>query len=90
MIEMLCVVSGKVQAVRYRDYVLGAATDLGVVGWVRNEPDGTVSVCAQGEPDTLKEMVEYLNEGSLLSEVESVTVEWRSVKETFHDFSMLH
>ncbi len=90
MIEMRCVVSGKVQAVAYRAFVEAAAAELGIVGYARNLPDGTVEVLAQGDPSILKEFVEYLHEGSLLAEVEGVAVEWASVKKPLDDFSIRH
>lgn len=89
MIEMRCVITGKVQGVRFRDYVQASATELGLAGWVKNQADGSVLVCAQGLPETLRDMVEYLNEGSLLSEVASVAVEWHSIKKPMTDFSIL-
>lgn len=87
---MRCVVSGKVQAVAYRAFAETAASDLGLAGYVRNLPDGTVEVMAQGDPSVLKEFVEYLHEGSLLSEVEGVAVEWLSIKRPLDDFSIRH
>jgi acylphosphatase len=90
MIEMYCVVNGKVQGVAFRAYAQESATELSVVGYVRNLPDGSVEVVAQGPSEVLKEFVEYLNEGSLMAEVETVAVEWRSVSKTFDEFSVLH
>lgn len=87
---MHAVISGKVQGVAYRTYVQEAATNLGLVGYVKNAPDGTVFVLAQGIPDILKEFVEYLNEGSLMSKVDGVAVDWRSVSATYGEFSVLH
>ncbi len=87
---MCAVVSGKVQGVRYRTYVQESATELDLVGYVRNLTDGTVEVVAQGLPDTLKEFVEYLNEGSLLAKVESVSIDWRSARKTYQEFSVLY
>ena len=90
MLEMRCVVTGKVQGVSYRTYVQESATLLSLVGYVKNEPDGTVTVVAQGRPDILKDFVEYLHEGSLLAEVESVSIDWHSPRKTFSEFSLLH
>ena len=90
MIEMHCLVSGKVQAVAYRVYVQDTATDLGIVGYVRNLPDGQVEVVAQADSALLKEFVEYLHEGSLLSKVEGVAVEWRSLEKPYEEFSILY
>lgn len=90
MTELHCVVKGKVQGVGFRAYVEDAATQLQLKGWVKNEPNGDVTIVAQGTPDTLREFVEYLHEGSLLSKVEAVDVEWRDGEVTFYDFSVLH
>ncbi len=90
MIEMYAVVSGKVQEVRFRNYAQEAATNLGLTGYVKNLQNGTVEVVAQGLPDTLKEFVEYLNEGSSLSKVDCVSIDWRSVSEVYDEFSLLY
>jgi acylphosphatase len=88
MTEIYCIVTGKVQNVRYRDYVQVSAGILGVTGYVQNLPDGNVAVCAQGLPDILKEFVEYLCEGSLQAKVEGVSVDWRTTRRQADDFSI--
>ena len=90
MIEIQCIARGRVQGVAYRVYVQDAATELELVGYVKNLPDGTVEIVAQGEPDTLKEFIEYLHEGSSLAKVESAAVDWQSAKVTYEEFSVLH
>lgn len=90
MIEMQCVITGKVQNVAFRAYAQDSADELGITGWVKNLPDGSVLLCAQGMPDTLKDYVEYLHEGSLRAEVEGVSVEWGSPKTVFTEFSIKH
>ncbi len=88
MQEIVCRVVGKVQGVMYRTYVQDAATKLELTSYVENCADGTVAVVAQGIPDTLKELVEYLHEGSSLSRVEEVSVEWQTPKQLFEEFSI--
>ena len=90
MIEMHCLVVGKVQQVAYRAFVQESAMSLGLTGFVRNLPDGTVEVLAQGLPDTLKELVEYLHEGSVMAKVESVGIDWRTAKVMYDDFSVIY
>lgn len=90
MLELHCVVSGKVQGVRFRSYLEEAATSLGLVGYVRNLSDGTVEVCAQGDQDVLKSFVEYIHEGSLQAKVEGVDASWRTPRTTYYEFSVLH
>jgi len=90
MTEMYCVVTGKVQQVAYRAYVQEAAMELSLNGWIRNLPDGTVEVLAQGYPDVLKDFVEHLHEGSLMAKVESVAIDWRTSKVVYDDFSIIY
>lgn len=89
MTELYAVVTGAVQGVRFRDYVQNAAGELELTGYVRNQKNGAVLVVAQGLPDNLKAMVEYLLEGSSLSRVDGVEVEWRSAKKLYDDFYIL-
>ena len=88
MHEIYAIVTGKVQGVRYRDYVQVSATGLGITGWVQNLRDGTVAVCAQGMQDELKSFIEFLHEGSLQAQVEGVSVDWRTTKHRHDDFSI--
>lgn len=88
--EIFCIVSGKVQGVMYRDFTQKAAQELELAGNVKNNPDNTVGVTAQGTLDNLKEFVEYLHEGSVLSEVEHVSVDWRTATEQFTDFIVIY
>ena len=90
MMEIKCVVEGRVQGVAYRAYVQDSATELELVGYVKNLANGKVAVVAQGAPDVLKDFVEYLHEGSLMARVESVAVEWVSPRVTYEEFSVLH
>ncbi|KXJ98750.1 MAG: Acylphosphatase [Parcubacteria bacterium OLB19] len=89
MIELRATITGKVQGVRFRDYVQASASELGLFGYVKNQSDGSVFVLAQGEPEVLKSLVEYLHEGSSLSQVEGVAVEWGTASVTYDDFSLL-
>ena len=86
---MTAIVSGQVQMVRYRVFVQDSATELDLVGSVRNLADGTVEVVAEGAPDILKDLVEYLHEGSLQARVDSVAVDWQTATRRFDEFSVL-
>ncbi len=90
MTEMHCVVNGLVQNVAYRTYIQDSATELEVVGWVKNLPDGTVEILAQGTPDVLKDFVEYIHEGSLRAKVETVSVDWQTAKKLYDEFSIIY
>ena len=86
--EIKCIISGRVQMVMYRDFAQRKARSIGIFGTVENLDDGTVEVIAQGTPDELKQYIEKLNEGSILSKVQDVAVEWRSGVPRFEDFTI--
>jgi acylphosphatase len=68
------VVSGHVQGVFFRDRTRRKATQLGVSGWVRNCPDGTVQAHFEGSPDAVAELVRWCREGPRHATVNEVTV----------------
>jgi len=65
-------VRGNVQGVGYRACCLRRATDLGLSGWVRNMPDGTVEVEAEGPILALTELRLWCEKGPSLANVSNV------------------
>jgi acylphosphatase len=57
------VAAGRVQGVGFRWFVRERAQALGLAGWVRNEPDGTVRVVAEGPPAALDALAAALRAG---------------------------
>ncbi len=51
---------GRVQGVGFRWTAARAAREAGVVGWVRNEPDGSVQLVAEGRPDQIEQLLQLL------------------------------
>ena len=62
-------VYGKVQGVHYRQSTLTTAKHLGLNGLVRNEPDGSVYIEAEGEDDQLNKLLEWCKGGPALASV---------------------
>ena len=62
-------VSGRVQGVGFRWFTRRAAQELGVVGRVRNLPDGSVEIEAVADPGTLEHFKERVQEGPAGSKV---------------------
>lgn len=65
-------VSGRVQAVGFRDWAVRTARTEGVVGWVRNLTDGRVEMIASGEDDVLDRFIAACHDGPPRAEVEHV------------------
>lgn len=68
-------VHGRVQGVAFREYTRREAERLGVSGWVKNQPDGTVAVFCEGEGNQIDALVAWLSKGSPYAMVSRV--EWR-------------
>lgn len=67
-------VLGRVQGVAFRYYAESEARRLGLVGWVRNEVDGSVLLHAEGPEDAVAAMVEWCRTGSPAAKVRDVAV----------------
>jgi len=66
------VVTGRVQGVFFRASLRDRATQLGVNGWARNEPDGTVRAHLEGDPEAVEELVAWCAEGPPAARVDGV------------------
>lgn len=80
-------IHGKVQGVFFRVSTKEKADNLGLVGFVRNEADGTVYIEVEGEEGRINEFLEWCQEGSRNSQVDKVEFEKGEIKE-FNDFSI--
>ena len=79
---------GRVQGVFFRDSCRREAEKLGLSGWVRNEPDGTVQIIAEGEEEKLKEIAEWCKDGPEHAKVEKVEVKWLKPVGAFDSFTV--
>ena len=68
------VAHGYVQGVFFRDTTRRRAESMGVAGWARNNPDGTVEAVFEGPPEGVESMVEFCRRGPGRSEVERLEV----------------
>ena len=72
MIAKRVVIGGRVQGVGFRAWMVREAQSLGVWGWVRNRPDGTVEAVAHGETDAVEELLRRCRRGPLFAAVRTV------------------
>jgi acylphosphatase len=68
------VVHGHVQGVYFRDTCRREAQRAGVTGWVRNDPDGSVSALFEGPATAVEQMVGWCHEGPPRARVDRVDV----------------
>ena len=57
------VVHGSVQGVFFRASTQSQASEHSLTGWVRNLPDGTVEIHAEGEKESLDRFIEWCRQG---------------------------
>jgi len=81
-------VRGRVQGVGYRAATRTQARALGLEGWVRNEPDGTVTVVAEGSRDDLRSLLEACEEGPPSARVDRVEATWGDATGEFSGFDI--
>lgn len=82
-------VGGKVQGVFYRKSTKQKADDLGLAGSVRNNPDGSVTIIAQGNKVDIEELIDWCKTGPDEAEVRCLTTE--EIDTTDYDnFSIIH
>ena len=80
------VITGSVQGVGFRWYVLQAAKALGLTGEVRNRTDGAVVVEVEGAHEVLERLLGAAREGPAMAMVRQVDVSWSEGAAQFRDF----
>ena len=76
LVSLRAVIRGRVQGVFFRGSVQSRADHLNLSGYVRNLPDGSVEVRAEGERYQLEKLAEYLYVGPVTARVDDVETEW--------------
>jgi acylphosphatase len=69
-------VRGRVQGVFFRSDAQQRARSLGLAGWVRNEPNGSLEAVFEGRPEAVESMVAWCSRGPSGARVDDVEVEW--------------
>ncbi|MEM7481844.1 MAG: acylphosphatase [Acidobacteriota bacterium] len=67
------IIEGRVQRVAFRAFTQRTARELGVVGAVKNLPDGTVEALVRGTPEALATLRAQVDRGPRLARVDRVT-----------------
>ena len=81
-------ISGQVQGVWYRASTHEKALALGLAGWVKNMPDGSVEALAQGPKEDVEALIAWCWKGPPLARVNQVAVEWTDPDKGFKKFEV--
>lgn len=82
-------VTGRVQGVYFRESTRVEAEKLGVLGWIRNLPDGRVETVFEGDEQSTNEFLSYLQVGPERASVKSIEVTREPVTGEFSEFAVL-
>ena len=82
------IISGDVQGVGYRFTAIEVARDLRLVGWIRNNQDGSVEIVAEGPKETLENLITWAKKGPALARVEDVKMGWEKATGEFDSFDV--
>ena len=81
-------VTGRVQGVGFRYFVMERARALSLTGYVRNEYDGSVEVVAEGSRGSLESLLDQLRTGPRSASVDDVSAEWSGASSEFTGFGV--
>lgn len=90
MEQIHCTISGRVQGVYLRSYIKECADARGVLGFVRNVPNGTVEIVAEGSSEVLTAFLSDVRRGSSLSQIETVDAVWGHATKSYDHFSVAY
>ena len=82
-------VEGVVQGVNFRYHTRRMARSLLLTGWVRNLPDGSVEIKAEGTRHSLEQLLAFLRKGPPSARVERVSPTWLHYAGEFDAFDIV-
>ncbi len=77
---------GRVQGVFFRATMKEVADSLGVKGWVRNMPDGSVEAVIEGPREAVGEVIKWAHRGPPLARVKKIVIIWEPYRGEFDEF----
>ena len=84
------IVHGVVQGVAFRYYTREMARSLDLKGFVRNLPNGTVELMAEGDEDSIEMMRAWLDRGPATARVDRVDLTWREPTGSASSFKIVY
>ena len=84
------IISGDVQGVGVRAWVVRQSHDLALNGWVKNREDEAVEVIAEGSKEKLEKLITRCRKGPEVASVKNVKVKWGVATGEFVDFQVVY
>jgi acylphosphatase len=81
-------IQGLVQGVFYRQSTQETAVRLGLTGWARNCPDGSVEAVFEGEREAVDEAIAWCRQGPPAARVTDLDVDWQDFQDVFSGFGI--
>jgi acylphosphatase len=88
MTRVKLVIRGRVQGVFFRQSTKEMAERLGLTGWAKNCPDGSVAAVFEGEKQSVEAAITWCRQGPPAARVSDLEVDWQEFREEFSDFSI--
>lgn len=83
-------IHGRVQGVFYRQSTREKAISLGLKGWVKNCPDGSVAAVFEGDRAAIEAAIEWCRRGPAAARVSEVDIDWQTFQGEFSRFEIRH
>lgn len=81
-------ITGFVQGIFFRASAQNAARKLQLAGFVRNLPNGSVEVVAEGEEAFLNRLIDWCRKGPPGARVDNVSISWKNAEKKFNGFNI--
>ena len=82
------IAQGRVQGVFYRAFVARNAAGFALCGYVRNLPDNSVEIYAEGTRKQLEKLVAQIKQGPPGASVDNLELTWAKYTGQYSDFSV--
>lgn len=83
-------IHGDVQGIGFRHHTAKKARELGLSGFVRNLPNGSVEIVAEGETAKVEELLVFCRRGPPMATVMEVVAEEEKATGEFEGFAIRH
>ncbi len=84
------IIEGRVQGVWFRESTRRQAASLGVSGWVKNRPEGTVEAMLEGPEDAVSRLVFWCGKGPSAARVTGIQETEESWRGEFDSFDVVY